>query len=108
MNMIHLVRKSIFSISLIERNSVCFGGHDGKTVLFQNLCHIFQATAFRYFDHHINNILCPYPFNRCASDMADSMNGTACKQILQQNFNLFVVICPLISMLDKKDRKQLP
>ena len=47
MDMIHLVRKSFFSISLIERDSVWLGGHDDKTVLFQYLYRIFQVNALR-------------------------------------------------------------
>ena len=74
MDMVHLVRKAIFSIALVERDSFCLGGHDDKAVLFQYPGHISHVSALRNLNHHINDILGPYSLNGGASDMTDPDN----------------------------------
>ena len=66
----------------------------------------FMNKTIEYFT--IDDILGPYSCYGGASNVADTMNGPACKQVMQQEFNLLVVICPLIIMFDKNDWKQLP
>ena len=57
MDMVYLVRKSVFGVSLIKWESVRPSGHDGEAVLLQCPRHILHVAAFRYFDQHINDIL---------------------------------------------------
>lgn len=62
MNMIHLICKSIFGISPIKGNAVCFGRYSYKTISLQDLsCSIFKPVngiAFEDLQHILSYEFC--------------------------------------------------
>ena len=74
MNVINLICKALFCISLIERDSVCLGGHFDKTIQLQDVRYFLHVGGFRNFYHHINDTLGPYSLNSGTSDMTNPDN----------------------------------
>ena len=108
MDMIHPICETFFGVAPIEGDPLRVGGHDHKTMPLHQPGHRVQIGMRPDFHQHIHNILCPYPFNRRASDVADPVKGKIREQRPQQTVNRFEVLSPLVGVLNKKNREQRP